>query len=185
MSIQIFILPLQCQIKTITFIHPLIQIKRVMSYAIAKSISISKGKITIVRASNNLFPRHYQKTMLDATRENFKWLLKHLDNGCIQPIDSANKYKWWFISLEMGKMSFTDDEARLDHFIKCATKRNEGSYIVKHTLNDMLMVYKQRYGHRRVFPTYDPKEATRFNEYQARYMQIKYRNYFNAIEQVK
>jgi len=152
-----------------------------MSYAIAKSISISKGKITIVRASNNLFPRHYQKTILDATRENFKWLLRHLDNGCVQPIRSANKYKWWFIAFEMRNMSFTDDEARLDYFIKRATKRNDGSYIVKHTFNDMMMVY--RHGH--VFPTYEREQATRFNEYQARYMQIKYRNHFNAIEQVK
>ena len=157
-----------------------------MSYAIAKSISISKGKITIVRADNNVFPRHYQKTMLDATRENFKWLLKHLDNGCVQPIDSANKYKWWFISLEMGKMSFTDDETRLDHFIKCATSRNKGSYIVCNTETGIKMRIRPQWnGRRAVFSTYDPKEATRFNEYQARYMQIKYRNHFNAIEQVK
>lgn len=152
-----------------------------MSYEIAKSISVSKGKITIVHASNNVFPRHYQKTVWDATRENFKLLLIDLDNGCVQPIRSANKYKWWFISFEMRNMSFPDEETRLDYFIKCATKRNEGSYIVKHTFNDVMMVYS----HRHVYPTYEREQATRFNEYQARFMQTKYFNNFNAIEQVK
>ena len=156
-----------------------------MSYEIAKSISVSKGKITIVHASNNVFPRHYQKTVWDATRENFKLLLRDLDNGCVQPIHSANKYKWWFIAFEMRNMSFPDEETRLDHFIKCATKRNEGSYIVKHTFTDVMMVYSQKYGHRHVYPTYEREQATRFNEYQARFMQTKYFNNFNAIEQVK
>ena len=155
-----------------------------MSYEIAKSITLTKDKIVIVHTSNNVFPHHYYKTVWDATRENFKLLLKDLDSNGIQPIPSANNYKWWFISLEMGKMSFDSEDARLDHFIKMATERSKGRYIVCNTDTKKMLEYQSRFT-RRAYPTYDEGRATRFGQYQARYLQVKYRNHFNAIRQVK
>lgn len=156
-----------------------------MGYEIAKSITVTRGKIIIVHASNNVFPHYYQKTEWDATRENFKLLLKDLDSNSVQPIPSANNYKWWFISLEMGKMSFDNEEARLDHFIKMATSRNKGRYIVLNTETNCMLKYEKRYMRgKAAYPTYKQEDASRFNECQARYLQIKYRNHFNAIEQV-
>lgn len=155
-----------------------------MSYEIAKSITIKNDKIVIDCASNNVFPKNWGKIEWGATRDDFRRLREYLDNGLLQPVDSANKYKWWFIDLEMGKMTFENEEARLDYFISRAKSRSNGKFVVYNTDTGMYMNRGHCCGRMCVWPKYDINSATQFNEYQARYLQIKYRNYFNAIKQV-
>ena len=128
-----------------------------MSYEIARSISISKDTINIECRCNNLFPAHYVRMSAPL---NFKVLLTDLDNGCLQPIESANRYKWSYIDHKLGDLKGED---RLKMFIELATaKEPKGKYVV---WTDRGFLYKLT--QRRVWFTFSQEHALTMGAYKA------------------
>lgn len=101
-----------------------------MSYEIATSITLTKEKIRIKSHSNNVWPRHDSTTELSLNDENLRTLLRYLDDGCIQPVPSANNYKWSGIMLELEGI---EGEDRFSKFKELATTqgRTEESYGIR------------------------------------------------------
>lgn len=88
-----------------------------MATEVARSIKILKdGDVSIDSYPKNEFPREYKKWKYDHKKGNvYEWLLKQLDSYELQPLDSADNYKWW------GIMKFLNDrnlkgERRLEKF---------------------------------------------------------------------
>lgn len=65
-----------------------------MSYEIARSISRKGSNIVITSASNNVFPRKYYHSTFPFNESTLKELAKNIVDGVIQPIQSANNYRW-------------------------------------------------------------------------------------------
>jgi hypothetical protein len=96
-----------------------------MSYFIATKVSINKdGTIGLVGHDNNVFPSNDHQVELS----DLKTLYEHLRNGTIQPLTSANGYKWsalqWFLEHIYGS-HYTFEQFRqvLEH------PDNKGSFI--------------------------------------------------------
>ena len=101
-----------------------------MSYEIASSITITGEKIKIKSHSNNVSPKHDTTTELQLNDENLRTLLRHMDDGIIQPVPSANNYKWSGIMLELEGL---EGEERFSKFKELATMqgRAEESYGIR------------------------------------------------------
>ena len=101
-----------------------------MSYEIASSITITKEKIRIKSHSNNVWPRHDNTTELPLNDENLRTLLRYLDDGSIQPVPSANNYKWSGIMYELEGI---EGEERFSRFKELATTqgRSEENYGIR------------------------------------------------------
>lgn len=101
-----------------------------MSYEIASSITITREKIKIKSHSNNVWPRHDNTTELPLNDENLRTLLRYLDNGIIQPVPSANNYKWSGI---MSELDGIEGEERFSRFKELATTqgRAEEAYGIR------------------------------------------------------
>lgn len=101
-----------------------------MSYEIASSITITREKIRIKSHSNNVWPRHDNTTELPLNDENLRTLLRYLDNGIIQPVPSANNYKWSGI---MSELDGIEGEERFSRFKGLATTqgRAEETYGIR------------------------------------------------------
>lgn len=145
-----------------------------MSYEIARSISISKTHISMCVASNNVYPKTFQTIKLERSKYTLAMLLKDLDDGNVQPTDSANGYKWWYI-MKCALKGLSGDE-RLAKFTELATTTDKAEYVVK-SENER---YFQKCG-QRMYLTSDISNATRFNRYQAEYFSISFRRYANTI----
>lgn len=91
-----------------------------MSYEIATSITLTKEKIRIKSHSNNVFPKHDTTTELSLNDENLRTLLRHLDDGIIQPVPSANNYKWSGIMI-MLELEGIEGKDRFSRFKELAT----------------------------------------------------------------
>ena len=98
-----------------------------MSYVIAKSISVRKDKTTMVSRSSNVWPADYYSSTFPTNNAE---LLREFDSGCIQPTDSANGYKWWWILSELDKSGLQGEE-RLNRF-KTSWTPNVASCISTH-----------------------------------------------------
>lgn len=94
-----------------------------MSYEIASSITITREKIKIKSHSNNVWPRHDNTTELPLNDENLRTLLRYLDDGIIQPMPSANNYKWSGI---MSELEGIEGEERFSRFKELATTQGRG-----------------------------------------------------------
>lgn len=101
-----------------------------MSYEIASSITITREKIKIKSHSNNVWPRHDNTTELPLNDENLRTLLRYLDDGIIQPMPSANNYKWSGI---MSELEGIEGEERFSRFKELATTqgRAEEAYGIR------------------------------------------------------
>ena len=75
-----------------------------MATEIARSIKILKnGDLSIDSYPKDKFPREYKKWKYDHKEGNvYKWLLNQLDGHEIQPLDSADNYKWWGILKQLN-----------------------------------------------------------------------------------
>ena len=91
---------------------------------VARSIKILKnGDVSIDSYPKNEFPREYKKWKYDHKEGNvYKWLLKQLDNFEIQPLDSADNYKWWGIMNYLNTQNLKN-EKRLDAFKKLVNEK--------------------------------------------------------------
>ena len=69
-----------------------------MSYEIARSIAKKGNTINISSASNNVFPRTYYHSSFPLNESTLKQLARYFVDGVIQPIPSANNYRWCGIS---------------------------------------------------------------------------------------
>lgn len=101
-----------------------------MSHEIASSITITREKIKIKSHSNNVWPRHDNTTELPLNDENLRTLLRYMDNGIIQPVPSANNYKWSGI---MSELEGIEGEERFLRFKELATTqgRAEEAYGIR------------------------------------------------------
>lgn len=90
----------------------------IMSYEIASSITITGEKIRIKSHSNNVWPRNDNTTELPLNDESLRTLLRYMDDGSIQPVPSANNYKWSGIILELEGLA---GEERFSRFKELAT----------------------------------------------------------------
>ena len=99
-----------------------------MSYEIATSITIVGDKIKIKSHSNNVFPKYDTTSEFPNSDEGFRALLECLDNGTIQPIPSANDYKWSGILDELDGL---EGEERFAKFKELATQPTKGWYIIQ------------------------------------------------------
>lgn len=96
-----------------------------MSYLIATKVSINKnGTIEVIGHDNNVFPSNDHYVELSG----LKTLYECLKNGTIQPLESANGYKWsalqWFLVGVYGRhYTFEQFKQVLEH------PKNKGSFI--------------------------------------------------------
>lgn len=97
-----------------------------MSYTIAKSITVKNGRVTITGRCNNVWPSTYTtyETIIDTDE-----LLRLLDDGVIQPIASANGYKWTWIT-QHGLKGLTGKQ-RSETFARLAEERPKGKYVLR------------------------------------------------------
>lgn len=99
---------------------------------VARSIKILKnGDVSIDSYPKNEFPREYKKWKYDHKEGNvYKWLLKQLDDFEIQPLDSADNYKWWGIMNYLNTQNLKN-EKRLDAFKKLVNEKvSDKSYYI-------------------------------------------------------
>lgn len=95
-----------------------------MSYFIAQSIQIEKnGQIWCVGDDNNVYPKHNRKYQFHG---GLKELFEDIKGGNIQPVDSANEYKWRYIMSQVYDEQ--DEQKQLDLFIKLLHAKNAGKY---------------------------------------------------------
>lgn len=147
-----------------------------MSYEIAKSICIRKDKTTMTCRSNNVWPAHYATATFPTNNAE---LLREFDSGCIQPLDSANGYKWWWVLNELDKSGLQGEE-RLSRFIRLLeSKEPKGKYIV-----DTARGYVQKCTKNRWWYTSLHASAKQYNYYQACYIANKLSCYESRVEPV-
>ena len=99
-----------------------------MSYEIASSITIVGDKIKIKSHSNNVFPKYDHTSEFPANDEGFHTLLKCLDQCTIQPVPSANDYKWSGI---MDEIEGLEGEERFAKFKELAMQSVRDWYVVR------------------------------------------------------
>ena len=143
-----------------------------METEVARTIKILKnGDLSIDSYPKNKFPREYHKWKYDHKEGNvFKWLLKQLDDYSIQPLDSADNYKWW------GIMKYLNDsklkgEKRLEVFKELAQEKvSDKSYYVVLNLQiaNQGIVYGKINKNKLEF-TRDINNATLMPKYMAQY----------------
>ncbi|MBQ7211105.1 MAG: hypothetical protein IJS19_00320 [Muribaculaceae bacterium] len=143
-----------------------------MSYLIAKSISITDQRISAIVRSNNVYPSIYSTATMSVDRDHLRFLMEDIDGGSIQPIPSANRYKWAAMKVELGPLT---SEQRLNKFIELArAKEPEGKYILI-TPNGYYLKKNKRSADT-LTPV--PEQATPLNYYEAMYlMGTKYKDY--------
>ena len=140
-----------------------------MSYEIAKSISVRKDKTTMTCRSSNVWPAHYATATFPT---NHAELLREFDSGCIQPTDSANGYKWWWVLSELDKSGLQGEE-RLNRFISLLeSKEPKGKYIV-----DTERGFVHKFTPTRWYRACIGALAKRYNYYHASYIASKLSNY--------
>ena len=149
-----------------------------MSYEICNSITVVGDTIKISHRPNNIHPFSYYTTPIRADRNGFQILLEWLDYGELNPVPSANRYKWASIMIELGELQ---GAARLNKFIELARSNepkdkyilvNNGYYICK---------YKRQ---RVCFRTTQRERATEFSYYEAMYLLDKYSNQLFVMRKV-
>ena len=99
---------------------------------VARSIKILKdGDISIDSYPKDKFPREYHKWKYDHKEGNvYKWLLEQLDSYEIQPLDSADHYKWWGILKQLNDRNLKG-ETRLKVFKELAEEKvSDKSYYI-------------------------------------------------------
>lgn len=143
-----------------------------MATEIARSIRVlKKGDITIDSYDKNVFPKEYRKSKIEnKDGKALETLLQRLDDCSLQPLDSADNYKWWGIMRILNELKLKDTK-RLERFKELATEDcTTKEYIV--VLN--LMTAKQGivYGkidHNKLVFTRDKDNATLLPKYTAQY----------------
>lgn len=144
---------------------------------VARSIKILKnGDISIDSYDKNVFPKEYKKTKIENRNRNALYkLLQRLDDFSLQPLDSADNYKWWGILKTLNDAKLKDEQ-RLERFKELAVEDcTNKEYIV--VLN--LMTAKQGivYGkidHNKLVFTRDKDNATPMTKYTAKYKAQSY-----------
>ena len=144
-----------------------------MSHFKATSIKIkSNGEISCIGDDNNVFPKHNRECEFNG---GLKELFEDLVNGNIQPIDSANGYKWAYAMLVAKGETF---EERFEIFKKAISHKNHKKYVLKSYVGFV----KQR-GH--TFHLSPVKhEATVFNFFKAIFLQKRYKDYLFELEEI-
>lgn len=99
-----------------------------MSYEIATSITIVGDKIKVTSHSNNVFPKYDTHWELPNTDDGLRDLLRLIDEGSVQPIPSANDYKWSGIDCEISGLT---GEERFETFKRLARQKTKGWYIIQ------------------------------------------------------
>lgn len=103
-----------------------------MATEVARSIKILKdGDLSIESYQKNEFPREYRKWKHSHKDGNvYKWLLGQFDEYMIQPLDSADNYKWWGILKYLNDRNLKG-ERRLLKFKELAQEKvSDKSYYV-------------------------------------------------------
>ena len=99
-----------------------------MSHEIAKSITLKGDSIRIVSRSSNVWPANYTTVEVPA---GLDVLYREMKEGLIQPIDSANDYKWAYIDMVLNWNEGSDEE-RLARFKELVNSRQpEGRYAIR------------------------------------------------------
>ena len=143
-----------------------------MATEIARSIKILKnGDLSIDSYSKNEFPREYKKWKYDHNEGNvFKWLLEQLDSYEIQPLDSADSYKWWGIMKYLNDHNLKDNR-RLEKFKELSQEKfNDKTYYIVLNLQiaNQGIVYGKINKNKLEF-TRDINNATLMPKYMAKY----------------
>lgn len=143
-----------------------------MATEIARSIKILKsGEISIDSYPKNEFPREYRKWKFkDKKEDGFKWLLEQLDSHSIQPLDSADSYKWWGILRILNDQKLKGNK-RIETFKELAMERvSDKSYYVILNLRfaNEGIVYGKLNKNKLEF-TRDINNATLMSKYMAKY----------------
>jgi len=127
-----------------------------MSHFVAKSIKIKpNGEIFCIGDDNNVFPKYNREHKFNG---GLRELFDDLVGGNIQPIESANNYKWSYVmSVSKGE---TLDE-RFSKFLNALNVKDSKKYI----LTNGEEVVKQRGGTYHL--TYRKDDATVFNFFKA------------------
>lgn len=144
---------------------------------IARSIKIlKKGDISIDSYEKNTFPKEYKKHKIDnKDGKALERLLQRFDDHTLEPLDSADNYKWWGILRTLNDLGLKDNK-RLERFKElvaedCTTK----DYIVE--LNMMFANQGLVYGkiqHNKLVFTRDVNNATPMPKYTAKYKAQSY-----------
>lgn len=144
---------------------------------VARSIRIlKKGDITIDSYDKSVFPKEYKKTKIEnKDGKALETLLHKLDDCSLQPLDSADNYKWWGIMKTLNELKLSETK-RLERFKAlvnedCVTKE----YIV--VLNLMTARQGIVYGkidHNKLVFTRDKENATPLPKYTAMYKAQSY-----------
>lgn len=114
-----------------------------MSYEIATSITFVGDKIKVKSHSNNVFPKYDTHWELPNNDDGIRQLLKLIDEGSVQPIPSANDYKWSGIEIELNDLT---GEERFEKFKQLATQPTRGWYIVQFNTGSYLAKMPPYYG---------------------------------------
>ena len=143
-----------------------------MATEVARSIKILKnGDLSIDSYQKDKFPREYNKWKYDHKEGNvYKWLLNQLDSHEIQPLDSADNYKWWGILKQLNDRNLKG-ETRLKVFKELANERvSDKSYYIALNLQiaNQGIVYGKINKNKLEF-TRDLDNATLMPKYTAKY----------------
>jgi hypothetical protein len=143
-----------------------------MATQIARSIKIlKKGDISIDGYEQNTFPKEYKKTKISNTNgKALEKLLAMFDDYSLQPLDSADNYKWWGILKTLNDLNLKDGK-RLERFTELA---NEDCSVKEYIVELNLMTAKQGivYGkidHNKLVFTRDKNNATPMTKYASKY----------------
>lgn len=146
-----------------------------MSYEIAKSITKRGDKISIISASNNVFPRKYYHSEIPFHEDGFKVLAKCLVEGSIQPQPSANNYRWCGVVEELEKTP-EDNWAEVILERLCSTEKTRAKYYVGVFPTNGIERYIVKRG-KTFHATLDKKDATPMPYYQAKWFVDKHPHY--------
>lgn len=145
-----------------------------MSYFIATNVTINKnGTIAVTGHDNNVYPSNTHHIELSDLRA----LYEHIMNGTIQPITSANGYKWsaieWFFKVNGFYYTFEQFKEVLEH------PGNKGSFIFVVSRPDGDHYVNGKY------ITSSKDIATRYTFWQAMYHTFATSNPFELYRNVK
>lgn len=137
-----------------------------MSHFVAKSIKIKpNGEIFCIGDDNNVFPKHNRECKFNG---GLRELFDDLMGGNIQPIESANNYKWnYILSVSKGD----DMIERFNKFKEAVNLKDTKKYI----LSNYNGFVKQNGG--TYHATTQKENATQFNFFKANMLIKRFRSY--------
>lgn len=143
-----------------------------MSHFVAKSIKIKpNGEIFCIGDDNNVFPRYNKECKFNG---GLRELFDDLIGGNIQPIESANNYKWNYV-LSVSKGETTEE--RFNNFLNALNVKDNKKYILT---SGGINFVKQRGG---TYHTTEQKtDASVFNFFKANMLVKRFKTYNFEME---